>query len=248
MLMAARYMVCLPVLDEPCSRLMEMKWNISLDTLLADGKNPGIVAWPCMLPRFASHAHFLDASVKIGREINGSNQWCNDNTLVLDGQRLEDWQTVISHLLVFHRAAYQHIVIAVTPVIGHALHETVDTLGEEIKPEVAPPLHHQPALLTPLVGISEQKVGSETGEDHLAALNLPRLVTLALNGEIETASLTTFATRHLAAVHFVLPIYIAVLAPRTDLGASVPRIPVLIDVCTLCHHSTLVIYSVNIQP
>ena len=28
-------------------------------------------------------------------------------------------------------------------------------------------------LLTPLVGISEQEVGSETGEYHLAALNLP---------------------------------------------------------------------------
>ena len=167
---------------------------------------------------------------------------------MLDGQRLEDGQTVIGHHLILHRAAYQHIVIAITPIIGHALHETVDTFGEEIKPEVAPPLHHQPALLTPLVGIGEQEVGSETGEDHLAALNLPRLVTLALDGEIETARLTTFAARHLAAVHFVLPIYIAVLTPRTDLGASVPRIQVLVDVYAICHHSTLVIYFVNIQP
>ena len=163
---------------------------------------------------------------------------------MLDGQRLEDRQTVIGHLLVLHRAAYQHIVIAVTPVIGHALHETVDTLGEEIKPEVAPPLHHQPTLLTQLVGIGEQEVGSETGEDHLAALNLPRLVTLALDREIETTRLTAFAALHLAAVHLVLPIYIAVLAPRTDLGASVPRIPVLVDVCTLCHK--LVFDEVNV--
>ena len=51
--------------------------------------------------------------------------------------------------------------------------------------------------------------------------------------------LTTFAARHLAAVHFVLPIYIAVFAPRTNLGASVPRIPVFIDVCTLCHNQAL---------
>ena len=163
---------------------------------------------------------------------------------MLDGQRLEDGQTVIGHHLILHRAAYQHIVISVTPIIGHALHETVDALGEEIKPEVAPPLHHQPALLTPFVGIREQKVRSETCEHHLAALNLPRLVTLAFDGELETASLTAFAARHLAAVHFVLPIYIAVLAPRTDLGASVPRIPVFIDVCTLCHK--LVFDEVNV--
>lgn len=173
MLMAAWYAVCPPVLDEPCPRLMEMKGNIRIYALFPNGKNPRIVAWACMLPRFASYAHFLDASVKIGREINGSNQWCNDNTLVFDGQRFEDRQSVIGHLLVLHRAAYQHIVITVSPIIGHALHETVDTLGEEIELEVAPPLHHQPALLTPLVGISEQEVGSETGEYHLAALNLP---------------------------------------------------------------------------
>ena len=163
---------------------------------------------------------------------------------MLDGQRFEDRQSVIGHLLVLHRAAYLHIVIAVTPVIGHAFHETVNAFGEEIKQEVSPPLHHQPALLTPLVGIGEQEVGSETGEDHLAALNLPRLVTLELDGEIEIARLTTFATRHLAAVHLVLPIYIAVLAPGTDLGASVPRIPVLIDVYALCHK--LVFDEVNV--
>ena len=242
--MAAWYAVCPPVLDEPRPRLMEMKGNIRLDTLLPNSENPCIVAWSCILPRFASNAHFLDASVKVGREVNGSNQWCNDDALVLDGQRFEDRQSVIGHLLVLHRAAYQHIVITITPIIGHALHETVDTLGEEIKPEVAPPLHHQPALLTPLVGISEQEVGSETGEDQLAALNLPRRVTLALDGDIEIARLTTLATRHLAAVHLVLPIYIAVLAPRTDLGASVPRIPVLIDVYALCHK--LVFDEVNV--
>lgn len=191
--MAAWYAVCPPVLDEPRPRLMEMKGDIRLDTLFPNGENPRIVAWSCILPRFASNAHFLDASVKVGREVNGFNQWCNDDALVLDGQRFEDRQSVIGHLLVLHRAAYQHIVITITPIIGHALHETVDTLGEEIKPEVAPPLHHQPALLTPLVGISEQEVGSETGEHHLAALNLPRLVTLALDGEIKTARLTTFA-------------------------------------------------------
>ena len=87
--------------------------------------------------------------------------------------------------------------------------------------------------------VSKQEVGSETGEHHLATLNLPRLVTLALDGEIETDCLTAFAARHFTSVHLVLPIYIAVLAPRTHLGASMPRIPVFIDVCTLCHNQAL---------
>ena len=43
------------------------KLNIRLDTLLMNGENPRIVAWPCIVSRFASHAHFLNASVKIGR-------------------------------------------------------------------------------------------------------------------------------------------------------------------------------------
>ena len=247
-LMAARYAVCPPVLYQPCPRLMEMERYIRPDTLFAYGENPLIVARPCILPRFASRAHFLDASVKVGGEVNRPYQGRYDDALVPDGQRLEDWQAAVGHLLVLHRAAYKHIVVAVAPVVGHAIHETVDALGEEIEPEVAPTLHHQPALLAPLVGIGEQEVGSETGEHHLAAPNLPRLVTPAPDGEIEAACLATFTARYLTAVHLVLTIYIAVFASGTDLGASVPRIPVLVDVCVLCHHSTLVIYSVNVQP
>ena len=156
---------------------------------------------------------------------------------MLDGERLEDRQPVVRHLLVLHRATHQHIVIAVTPVIRHAGPETVDTLREEVEPQVAPLLHHLPALRAPFIGIGEQKVGGETGEHHLAAPDLPRLVTLALDGKVEIAGLAAFAARHLTAIHLVLPIDIAILTPRTDLGASMPRIPTFVDIVLLGHRS-----------
>ena len=115
------------VRNHPCPRLMEMKGNIRLDTLFPNVENPRIVAWPCMLSRFTSYAHFLDTSVKVGREVDGSNQWRNDNTLVLDGQQLEDGQSVIGHLLVLHSAAYQHIVIVVSLMHSHFQLEPIST-------------------------------------------------------------------------------------------------------------------------
>ena len=47
-LMAARNMVCLSVLDEPCTSLLEMEGDIGIDTLLTDGENPVKVARSCV--------------------------------------------------------------------------------------------------------------------------------------------------------------------------------------------------------
>ena len=166
---------------------------------------------------------------------------------MLDRQRLEYGQTIVSHILILHRAAYQHIVIPIAPIFGNAIHEAVNAFGEEIEPQVAPLLHHQPALLAPLVSVGEQEVGSEAGENYLAALDFPRLVALSLNGKIETSCLSAQAARHLTAVHLVLTIHIAVFAPRTDLGASMPRIPVRVDVFLLCHNLYLTFLLVSIS-
>ena len=72
----------------------------------------------------------------------------------------------------------------------------------------------------------QQEVGGEACEDKLAALYLPRFVALPLDGEAEVGRLATLATRNLAAIHFILPVDIAVHAPGAYLGAAVPRIPV----------------------
>ena len=125
--------------------------------------------------------------------------------------------------------------LSVTPVVRHARPETVDTLREEVEPQVTPLLHHLPALRAPFVGIGEQEVGGETGEHHFAAPDLPRLVTLAFDGEVEIAGLAAFAARHLTAIHLVLPIDVAIFASGTDLGASMPWIPIFVNIVLLFH-------------
>ena len=145
---------------------------------------------------------------------------------MLNGERQKNGQTIIDHFLVFHCASHNNIVIALTPVVGHTFHETVDAFGEKEKPEVASLLHHPPTFRSPLVRIFQEEIGGETSEDYLAALNLPRLVAFPLHRQVEIACLAALTTRNLAAVHLILTVNVAIFAPSTNLGATVPRIPV----------------------
>ena len=145
---------------------------------------------------------------------------------MLDWERQKNRQTTRSHFLVFHRTSHNDIVVAIAPVVGHTFHETVDTFGEEKEPEVTPLLHHAPAFRPPLVRVFQEEIGGKAGEDNLATLNLPRLVAFPLHRQVEIARLAALTTRHLAAVHLILAVNIAIFAPRANLGASMPRIPV----------------------
>ena len=145
---------------------------------------------------------------------------------MFDGKRQENGQTIIRHLLILHRATHDDIVVAVAPVIGHTFHKTVDALCEEKEPQVASFLHHPPTFRTPFVRIFQKEIGGEAGEHQLAALNLPRLVTLPLDWQVEVASLSALTARYFTAVHLILAIHITVLASGADLGATMPRIPV----------------------
>ena len=145
---------------------------------------------------------------------------------MLDWERQENRQTIIGHLLVFHRTAYDDIVIALAPVVGHTFHETVDAFCEEKEPEVASLPHHPPAFRSPFVGIFQEKVGGETSENNLAALDLPRFVTFLLHRQVEITCLTTLTARNLTAVHLILAVNITVFASRANFGATVPRIPI----------------------
>ena len=78
-------------------------------------------------------------------------------------------------------------------------------------------------------------IGGETSEDNLTALNLPRLVAFSLHRKVEIARLAALTTRNLAAVHLILTVNIAVFAPRTNLGATMPRIPVGVYFPMLVH-------------
>jgi len=102
----------------------------------------------------------------------------------------------------------------------------VDPLGEEVETAVAALADHRPAVGPPRVGVLQQEVGGETGEDEAPRRDFVTLVALALHGEVEGQRLAGNLTADFAAVHLVLPINVAVAAPGGDLGATVPGVPV----------------------
>ena len=181
------------VLDEVCARLVEAERNVFRDALLAEGENPVVVARSRLHSRLTADGHLFYRLVQIWRKVNGANQRRGDDTLVLDGEREEDGQAVVGHLLILHGASYDDVVVAVAPVVGHTLHETVDAFGEEVEPEVAPLPYHLPAFRSPLVRVFQQEVGGEAGKDQIAALYLPRFVAFALDGQVEVGGLSAEA-------------------------------------------------------
>ncbi len=178
-LMAAAHTVHAAVLDEMGTRLVEAERDILRNALPTEREHPVVVAGPRVDARLAPYRYLLYRFVEPRRDVHRREQWRCDDGLVADGQRAEDGQAVVGHRLVLDSATHDDVLVAVVPIVGHALHETVDALGEEEKPEVAPQPHHLPAFGAPWVGILEQEVGGEAGEDHLSALYLPRLVALA---------------------------------------------------------------------
>ncbi len=225
-LVAAAHTVHLAVLDEMCARLVETERDILCHALLSEGKHPIVIARPRVDARLASYRYLLYRLVQIRRQVYSCQQRRSDDGLVADRQRAENRHAVVDHRLILHRAAHNNVGVAVAPIVGHTLHEAVDALGEEEKTEVAPKPHHLPAFGAPRVGVLEQEVGGEACEDYFAALYLPRFVALMFNRQIEIARLAAQAACNLAAIHLVLPVDIAVLAPRAYLGTPVPWVPV----------------------
>ena len=70
---------------------------------------------------------------------------------MLDGKLVEDGEPEIRPVLVFHRAAYGDVVIAVRPVTGDAFHEPFNSFGQENKIQVPAFPDHVPAFAAPWV-------------------------------------------------------------------------------------------------
>ena len=103
--------------------------------------------------RLATYRHLFYRLVKIGGEIYRLNHRRNNNALMLYGQRLENRESIIRHLLILYGTSHEHVVIAFAPVFGNTFHETVYSLGEEIEQQVFSNLHHLPAFSSPRVSI-----------------------------------------------------------------------------------------------
>ena len=235
-LVAAGNAVEVAVLQEVGAGLVEAEGHIGRDALLTEGEDPVVVAGAGVRAGFAAHGDFLDGPVQVRREVHGRYERRGDDDFVPDWQGLKDGKPIIGHLLVLHRAAYDDVVVAIGPIVRNAFEEAVYALGEKEELEVAAAAHHEPAFLAPGVRVLEQKVTGEAGEDDFSGLDFPGFVAFALDGEVERTGLAAQAAGHLAAVHLVLPIDIAVLAPRADLGAAVPRVPVGVNFPVFGHY------------
>lgn len=179
-----------------------------------------------MQARFAAHRNLLDRIiVQPRRQIEPLEQGRGDDRLVADRQVAENRQPVLRHRPVLHRAAHDHVLPAVAPIIGHRSGETVDPLGEKEEAAVAPPAYHLPGAGPPRIGIGEQEIGGEAGEDEGSGRNLPAPVALTPQGQIVIPVPPRLAAGRLRPVHLVLPIDIAVAAPGADLRTAVPRVP-----------------------
>ena len=84
--------------------------------------------------------------------------------------------------------------------------------------------------------ICSDKTGTLTENKNLAWLNFPATVTLTLDRKIESGGLACQIAPYLTAVHGILPIDIAELAPGAYLGTSVPGVPICVYAPTL--HAT----------
>ena len=123
-----------PVLNEMRACLVKTKRNISWNTLLPDIKYPIVIAWSCINPWLSANRYFFDRLIRIRGKIYGGKDWRNNDTLMLYRERQKNWQTIISHFLAFHCTSHDDIVITFAPVVGYALHKTVDAFGEEKEP------------------------------------------------------------------------------------------------------------------
>ena len=133
--------------------LMKTEGNVFRNALLPDIQNPLIITDSCIYSGLTACTYFLDIIIQIWFQIQSAEKRRSYNGLVLDRQRLEDGQPKISHLLVLHGTADEHIVIPVSPIRRHTLLKAVNPLGEKIEIQILPLAYHLPALLSPLVRI-----------------------------------------------------------------------------------------------
>ena len=212
---------------------MEAEGNVLFHALAAQVQNPVIVAGPGLHAGLLSRGHLLDPVIQIGAQIQPLQQGRGDDGAVFDGQVQEDGQAVVRPILIFHRTADEHIVIALAPVRRQAVRQPVDAFGEEIEPAVAALAHHPPALRPPGVRVLQKEIRGEAGEYNLPRRNFVAPVPPPLHWQRKGSRFSAQAAGQGAAIHFVLPVDVAVFAARADLGAAVPGVPVSVDVQAL---------------
>ena len=91
-------------------------------------------------------------------KIYRAKQWLTYNLLMSYWQFEEHRQSLISAPLILHRAADSDILIAIAPVFGQTLPNSLWTFRYDVEIQVAPSLYHQPCLFSPFIGILDEEI------------------------------------------------------------------------------------------
>lgn len=159
--------ILLAVLDEVGAALTKLKGHILPDALLPDVQNPVIIERAGVIIRLTADYHQLD-TVQIFFYVDFFEKRLGSNTLVLNGQGLKYRQFPVRVLLIFDGAAHHHIVVSVAPVLGDALHEPFNPLGQKEEGAVLALLDHFPALGPPWVCFLNEKIRRKAGINQTA--------------------------------------------------------------------------------
>lgn len=229
---AARYMIHSATLDKIGTRLMKLKRDASVHTLATNIQNPFVIKWPHVYARFARASHFADTAIKILFEINWTKHGAEDNRFVLNRKLREDRQPEIRPILVFAGAAYDNIIIAVSPVSRHTFRKAFNALREKVKHAITAAFYHSPAFITPFVCVLQQKIRGKASHDDGTRRDLQRSVTFLFYRQIEVQCFSALFRRNRTAVCFILPINIAVTASFGVFRTAVPWIPTCVFLFT----------------
>ena len=102
-----------------------------------------------------------------------------------DRKPCKDRQPEIRPVLVFTGAAYDHIIIAVSPVGRHTFPKALNAFREKVKHTIAAVFYHFPAFIAPLIRVLQQKIRGKAGHDDGTGRDLQRSVSLLSDRQVE---------------------------------------------------------------
>lgn len=104
-----------------------------------------LVQGSCILVGLAAHYHKLHIA-QMPLNVHCLQHGLKNDVFMNNGKRIKERQPLVCLRLVFHGAAHGHILVAVAPVVGDAVHKPLNAFRQKEEPQVRPISHHAPAI------------------------------------------------------------------------------------------------------
>lgn len=125
---ASEQSITFAVLDKMRAALPKLEMHVSGYALLPYGKHPLIIERSCAYIRLAADYDQFDILEIVGK-VYFPNKRLTNNVFVFYGKFIENGQPTIGSVLIFHRATYGHVIVAVLPIGRNTVYKSLDTLG-----------------------------------------------------------------------------------------------------------------------